>query len=287
MKKTVINGIAVCLFISLAAFNGDAQGSSNTQETSAAPDTAAPGADGKLSGTVLETMDSGGYTYLQIDTGLSKPWVAIPQATVKVGDKVDCQPGMVMKNFSSKTLDKTFDTIVFSSGLGGAAAASQGGMMGGMGNPQKKGATMGGNDSFASAVQAEGGRPAIQQPAAESGGSLGAITPFTEIKVEKASGENGYTVEEIFSQREELNGKTVVIQGKVVKFSPMIMGMNWIHLQDGTGDPTSNTHDLVITTSEEVTNGDVITVEGVLAANKDFGAGYKYEAIVEKAKTLK
>ncbi len=146
---------------------------------------------------------------------------------------------------------------------------------------------MGGNDSFANAVQAEGGRPAMQQPAAGSGGSLGAITPFTEIKVEKASGENGYTVEEIFSQREELNGKTVAIQGKVVKFSPMIMGVNWIHLQDGTGDPLTNSHDLVITTSEEVANGDVITVEGVLAANKDFGAGYKYEAIVEKAKTLK
>jgi len=287
MKKIVINGIAVCLFISLASFNGDAQGSSNTKDANAAPNTAAPSAGGTLSGTVLETMDSGGYTYLQIDTGLDKPWVAIPQSAVKVGEKVDCQPGMVMKNFSSKTLNKTFDTIVFSSGLAGAAGNSQGGMMGGMGNPHKKGTGMGGNDSFASAVQAEGGRPAAQQPAAESGGSLGAMAPFSEIKIEKASGENGYTVEEIFGQRETLNGKTVAVQGKVVKFSPMIMGVNWIHLQDGTGDPMSNTHDLVITTSEEVANGDVITVEGVLAANKDFGAGYKYEAIVEKAKTLK
>ena len=288
MKKTFINGIAVCLFISLAAFNGDAQGSSTTKEASAAPNTAAPGAGGTLSGTVLETMDSGGYTYLQIDTGLSKPWVAIPQSQVKVGDKVDCQPGMVMKNFASKTLDKTFDTIVFSSGLAGAATAAQGGgMMGGMGNPHKKGTGMGGDDSFANAVQAEGGGAVAQQPTAGSAGSLGAIAPFTEIKVEKASGENGYTVAEIFAQREALNGKTVAIQGKVVKFSPMIMGVNWIHLQDGTGDPMTNTHDLVITTSEEVTNGDVITVEGVLAADKDFGAGYKYEAIVEKAKTLK
>ncbi len=286
MKKTIINGIAVCLFISLAAFNGDARGSS-TKEAGAAPGTAAPSAGGTLSGTVLETMDSGGYTYLQLDTGLSKPWVAIPQSAIKVGEKVDCQPGMVMNNFSSKTLNKTFDTIVFSSGLAGTAGNPHGGSMPSMGNPHKKGPAQGGDDSFANAVQAEGGRPAAQQPAAGSGGSLGAIAPFTEIKVEKAAGDNGYTVEEIFSQREKLHGKTVTIQGKVVKFSPMIMGVNWIHLQDGTGDPMTNTHDLVVTTSEEVTNGEVITVEGVLAANKDFGAGYKYEAIVEKAKTVK
>ena len=65
------------------------------------------------------------------------------------------------------------------------------------------------------------------------------------------------------------------------------MGRNWIHLQDGTGDPMSNTHDLVVTTTETVENGKTITIEGVLAANKDFGAGYKYVAIVEDAKTVK
>ncbi len=288
MNTPLINGIAICLFFSLAAFNGDAQGSSTTKEADTPSSTTAPGTGGTLKGTILETMDSGGYTYLQIDTGLNKPWVAIPQSAVKVGEQVNCQPGMVMKNFSSKTLNKTFDTIVFSSGLTGAADSSQnGGMMGSMGNPHKKGASTGGDDSFASAIQAESGRAAVQQPVAGSGGSLGAIAPFTEIKVEKASGDNGYTVSEIFTQREALNGKSVAVKGEVVKFSPMIMGVNWIHLQDGTGDPMSNTHDLVITTSEEVQKGDVITMEGVLTANKDFGAGYKYEAIVEKAKTVK
>ena len=268
MKKTLLKGIAVCLFIGFVAFNGHAN----------------PGMGGSLKGKVLETMDASGYTYLKLDTGSEQPWVAIPQASVKVGEEVECRPGMVMSNFNSKTLNRTFDSIIFSAGLAGGASNPHGGMMGSMGTP----APQGGEDSFASAVQAERGGPAMQPPpAAESGGSMGAQAPFSEIEVEKASGENGHTVSEIFSKRDELNGKTVAVKGKVVKFSTMIMGRNWIHLQDGTGDPMKNTHDLVVTTSEEVNNGDIVTIEGVLAANKDFGAGYKYEAIVENAKTLK
>ncbi len=225
---------------------------------------------------------------MKVDTGLSQPWVAIPQSKVEVGQDVTYQQGMVMKNFASKSMDRTFDTIVFSSGLVGATTNPHGGGMGmgSMANPHAK-KTAGGDDSFASAVQAEGGAPAMQQPAASSGGSLGAMAPFTEIKVEKATGDNAYNVSEIFEKTETLNGKTVRVQGKVVKFSPSIMGRNWIHMQDGTGDPMKNTHDLVVTTSETIENGKTITIEGVLAANKDFGAGYKYVAIVEDAKTVK
>lgn len=282
MKKTLLKGIVACLFISLAALNGDAQAFKSA-------DPATSSASQNLSGKVLETMDAGGYTYMKVDTGATQPWVAIPQSQVKVGDDITYQPGMVMNNFSSKTLNRTFESIVFSSGLVGATTAPHGGgAMGGMKNPHAKKGTQGGDDSFASAIQAEGGAPAAsQQQAAGSGGSLGAIAPFTEIKVEKAAGENAYTVNEVFAQTEALNGKTIRIQGKVVKFSPMIMGRNWIHLQDGTGDPMKNTHDLVVTTSEQIKVDDTITVEGVLAANKDFGAGYKYVAIVEEAKTVK
>jgi len=102
--------------------------------------------------------------------------------------------------------------------------------------------------------------------------------------VEKAAGENSYTVAEIFSKATELNGQTVVIRGKVVKVSPRIMGSNWIHLQDGTGNPEESTHDLVITTLEETgADWDIITMEGVLTANKDFGSGYSYSVIIEDA----
>lgn len=69
------------------------------------------------SGKVIETMDSGGYTYLQIEDKGQKAWFAIPGAKVKKGDKVTLQPGMPMQNFESKSLKRTFDVIYFSGGL--------------------------------------------------------------------------------------------------------------------------------------------------------------------------
>ena len=62
------------------------------------------------------------------------------------------------------------------------------------------------------------------------------------------------------------------------------MGKNWVHIQDGTGDPKGNTHDLVVTTQDDAAKGDIVTVSGVVAADKDFGAGYRYDVIVEDAK---
>jgi aspartyl/asparaginyl-tRNA synthetase len=108
-----------------------------------------------------------------------------------------------------------------------------------------------------------------------------------ELKVDKAEGENGRTVEQCFAEAEQLDGKAVRVRGKVVKFSPEIMGKNWIHLQDGSGDPMKNTHDLVVTTAETVAKDAVIVIEGVLSKDKDFGAGYRYEAIIEDAKVVK
>ena len=89
---------------------------------SAAP--SAPAAPAALKGTVVETMDSGGYTYLHIDSGGQKKWAAIPQSQVKVGQQVELRPGMEMKQFTSKTLKRTFDTIVFSGGLAAAPASA-------------------------------------------------------------------------------------------------------------------------------------------------------------------
>ena len=62
------------------------------------------------------------------------------------------------------------------------------------------------------------------------------------------------------------------------------MGRNWVHIQDGTGNPEDGTHDLVITTSQDAgADWDIITMEGVLTANKDFGSGYSYAVIIEEA----
>ena len=78
----------------------------------------------------------------------------------------------------------------------------------------------------------------------------------------------------------------MVVAGKVVKFNAAIMGKNWIHLRDGTGDAAKETNDLLVTTQSVAKVGDVVTVSGVVRTNKDFGSGYTYKVLVEDA-TLK
>ncbi len=223
-------------------------------------------------GMVIETMNSSGYTYMLVDSGTEKTWVAIPEARIAKGQKITYKPGMLMENFSSKTLNRDFDSIIFSPGIEEGKSAQV-----------HADAT---DDSFAAAVKSESSK--TPAPAMEpSGGSLGAVTPFKEITVTKSSAANGYSVGEIFSQAKELNGQKVSLHGIVTKVSANIMGRNWVHLQDGTGNPMQNTHDIVATTSDLPELNSKITVEGILAAEKDFGAGYKYAAIIEQATVIK
>ena len=237
-----------------------------------------------VKGKVAQAINAAGYTYLQVDTGQGKVWVALPQSQVKVGEEVSCNPGMEMSNFHSKTLNRTFDKIVFSSGLGGEGRV-QATPHAGMG---------GGDESFSEALKEEGAAPGhggmgagmaatMAASGANPSGSAGAIVPSADIKVAKAKGANAYTVGECFAKAAKLDGKKVRVRGQVMKVSHMIMGKNWVHLQDGSGNPLKNTHDLVITTMADPKVGSVVVVEGTLHANRDFGAGYKYKAIIEDA----
>ncbi|MBW2505526.1 MAG: DNA-binding protein [Deltaproteobacteria bacterium] len=234
---------------------------------SAAAPAAAP-----VKGKVLEAMDASGYTYLNVETDAGTKWIAVNQTPVEVGEEVTFMDGMVMQNFFSKSLDRTFPEIVFSGGLVGKGAT-----------PPAMPPAETGPASFSQALTSEAGDAAATATGMITG-SQKAVMPLADVKVEKAPGDNSYTVEEIFSKAEELNGQTITVRGKVMKVSPRIMGRNWVHLQDGTGSPETNTHDLVVTTSQEPSaDWDIITMEGVLAANKDFGSGYSYAVIIEEA----
>ena len=120
---------------------------------------------------------------------------------------------------------------------------------------------------------------------AANAGSEGAKAPAASepIKVEKAKGADAYTVSETYEMAGKLDKKTVVVQGKVVKVSKGIMGKNWVHLRDGSGDPGKGTNNLVVTTQDVPKVGDVVTAKGTLYKDKDFGAGYLYKVIVEEA----
>ena len=104
-----------------------------------------------------------------------------------------------------------------------------------------------------------------------------------EISIETP--QDSKSVEQIYNEKESLNGKTVKVKGKVVKVNQNIMNRNWIHIQDGTGDDTNS--DLVVTTQDVAAVGDIVTAEGIVVTNKDFGAGYSYSVLLENTKITK
>jgi hypothetical protein len=203
-----------------------------------------------VTGNVVETMDSGGYTYVCVEQNGKKTWFAAPQMAVKKGQVMSFDLGMEMKNFTSKTLNRTFDSIYFVNGPINASTAGAG---------------------FAA-------------PASYDAKKTAASSTNEKISVKKAAGKNAYTVAEIFANKDSLNEKPAVLRGKVVKVSAGIMGKNWIHLQDGTGEAAKGTNDLIATSQDNPAVGDIVTVKGTVFKDKDFGAGYKYSVIMEQAK---
>lgn len=106
---------------------------------------------------------------------------------------------------------------------------------------------------------------------------------FGVIKVPKASGPDARTVAEIIAKRVELKDKTVLVRGKVVKFTPEVLKKNWIHLRDGSGSASDNTNDVLVTTNEQAKVGDVVVVKGIVHIDKDLGSGYSYKVLIEEA----
>jgi hypothetical protein len=198
-------------------------------------------------------MDAAGYTYIQVDTGTEKFWAAAPQFAVKVDDDVVVPEGMPMPDYHSKTLDRDFDMVYFVPNvLVGGVAAMTGEMP--EGHPP-----MDGN------MGASGGAPKVTE------------TDVDLTGIEAAD----QTVADVFAKKAELAGKPVKIRGKVVKFSPEIMGKNWIHIQDGTGEAGAN--DLTVTSDATAQVGDTVVISGVLVTDKDFGYGYAYDVLIEDA----
>lgn len=205
-----------------------------------------------IKGEVLEVMDVDAFTYLRLRTKDGETWAAVAKSPVKKGAEVTIENGIVMNNFESKSLKKSFDRIVFGNlaGAGGGAA------------PQT--------------TDLGGIHGRVPQPA-----------DVGSVKVAKASGPDARTVAEIVTKRAELKDKPVTVRGKVVKFTGGVMGKNWIHLRDGSGSSTDNTNDVVVTTMDETQVGDVVVAKGVVRTDVNLGSGYSYAVLVDDAKLQK
>ena len=208
-----------------------------------------------VSGTVLEVKDVDSFSYLRLRTGKSETWAAVTRSAFKVGDAVRLEQTLIVNNFESKSLKRTFPTLVFGKvAMAGAKPATA---------PVSP---------DAAPDQLPAGHPV---PAAAA--------VVEELKVSKAVGTNARTVAEILSKASELKDKPVLVHARVVKFNGGILGRNWVHMRDGSGLAAQGTHDLVATTADVVKAGDIVTVHGLVHTDRDFGAGYAFRVILEEA----
>ncbi len=220
---------------------------------------------GDLTGTIVESMDSGGYTYLLIKTPAGeKKWAAVMKANVKKGERATVTNAMDMKNFVSPTLKRKFDVIAFGLLGGGAAPTAAATPSADPHAGAMKGAAP-------ASMPAHGGRAEIKGP----------------IKVAKAAGPDARTVAEIYAEKTALKGKEVVVSGKIVKYNAGILDRNWAHLRDGSGVTKDGSDDITVLLKDTSEVGQVITARGRVVLDKDLGGMYKFPVCLEDAVLVK
>jgi hypothetical protein len=192
---------------------------------------------------VKEIIQATNYTYILVKENNEEVWIAIEQdENLQIGEKLYFADAMLMENFESKELGRTFDKIYFVNKISK--------------NPIDKQA-----EWFKSNHNAQS-------------------TSGRKVEVE-VSPLDGFSIEKLYAEKANYAGKSVKIKGVVVRFNEKIMDSNWVHLQDGTGTAEANDFDLTITTQDVVVIGDTVVFEGTINLDKDFGAGYFYPVIME------
>lgn len=197
---------------------------------------------------VLETLNTSKYIYLRVQEGEEEFWIATRKMNVEVNAYYFYRGGLLKTNFESKEYDKVFDKIYLVSNLVPENHSQQGGMVN------------------------SGNEEPVQEATAEN-------NPIVQWPVDPEVKKNSISISELVKNKEDYEGKTVQLSGKCTKINPNIMGRNWIHLKDGSMDE----YDLVLTSNIAIPEGHEVTLKGTVALNKDFGAGYSYELLVENA----
>ncbi len=188
---------------------------------------------------VEEALNTERYSYLNVTENENNFWIAIPRKEVEIGATYYYKGGLLKKNFHSQEFNRVFETVYLVSDI----------------QPQPINPGGSALDEALAGIQVAGEGPIDVTPA-----------------------EGAIAISTLMSNLKKYEGKLVKITGKCIKVNPMIMGRNWVHIKDGSGDV-----DLTVTTMENVPLGAVVSLEGAIALDKDFGAGYRYAVIMEGA----
>lgn len=203
---------------------------------------------------VKEVLPTSKYVYLSVTENGGEPyWVATRSMKVNVGETYYYKGGLLKTNFESKEYKRVFDKVYLVSSLVPAA------------NHGKEGTTASSTKNYSN-----------NQNTPEKV----AIEMHTEKVVHKTG---SIKISELVGNPKKFDGKTVQLDGVCTKINPGIMNRNWIHIKDGTKDD----YDLVITSDAYIPEGAAFTIKAVVTLNKDFGAGYKYDMILEKGEIVK
>ena len=197
---------------------------------------------------VKEVLPTKKYVYIQVEEEGERFWIAVIKQEINIGETYYYRKSLLKTNFESKEHNKTFDKIYLVTNLVKADHGNEKTMV-------NKNNTV---DPGANPDQSN------HKPTANN--QQNTIDRKGSIKIA-----------ELIKNYKKYEGTTVQVSGKCVKINAGIMDRNWIHIKDGSKDD----YDLVITSETFVPEGTVITMKARVTLNKDFGAGYKYDLILE------
>jgi len=193
--------------------------------------------------TVNEVLQAERYTYLNVTEGLKSYWLATAKREASKGKTYLYKGGLMKTNFESQDFKRTFDTIYLVSNVIDAAE-----------HP-------GGNLSAGSSV---------------------APSTATNGKASNTPVKDAVKLSDLIANKAKYAGKTITVAGECVKVNNGIMGKNWVHIQDGSKEK-GKALDLTITTNLNIAVGSKVALTGKIVLDKDFGAGYRYDIIMEDA----
>ena len=221
--------------------------SGDEETTQTASNQSASTAEASHKVVVQSVLQAKRYTYLDVTENGKRFWIAVPKANVAEGGTYYYKGGLLKRNFKSEEYDRTFETIYLVSGLSDKPIFEGGSSV---------------DEAFAKLDEAHAGH---------------------DHGTSDQNSQESVSLEDLFSNMASYDGKTIKVTGKCTKINKQIMGRNWVHLSDGT--PSGSPHDLTVTTSADVPVGTEVTFTGKITLNKDFGAGYFYEILMEDAHT--
>ena len=188
---------------------------------------------------------------MNVSEGDKDFWIAAAKQDIVTGDTYLYRGGLLKTNFESKEHNRLFDSIYLVTNI--------------------LKLSHGNNTGDLKADFSDTGKTVT-----ESNSSQKQTIPTHTDDIVQHKG--SIKIAELIDNPNNYAGKTIQITGKVIKVNPNIMNRNWLHLQDGSKDD----YDLVATTTTFVPEGKTITIKAKVSLDRDFGAGYKYDLILEE-----